>query len=178
MSILYRAQQFWRTVFLKTDPQQLAEAHLRLTSAQWALFSQMQPADQAHAMRMLHRLLEQGENQPDLLVAALLHDVGKLRYGLNPFERAIVVLAQLILPRYSRRWSAMPATGWEALPGWHKAFIVAEHHAKWGADLAHQVGVSPLAEALIGLHDQPFRGDTLGTENRLLNALRVADNKS
>ncbi len=178
MRIIYRARQFWRTVFLKTDLLDLTEARERLSPSQWALFDQLQPAEKAHALRMLRALLEGGENQPDLLLAALLHDVGKLRYQLNPIERVMVVAAQAIIPRTAQHWGATPAAGWEALPGWRKAFVVSEHHAEWGAQLAHQAGVSPLAEALIRRHHNPAIDQVGEIETRLLHALWVVDNIS
>ncbi len=178
MRILYRAHQFWRTVFFKNDLSGLAQARDRLTAAQWALFTQMQPAEQAHAHRMFQKLFARGEDQPDLLVAALLHDVGKLRYRLNPIERAMVVLAQAALPGLVQRWGDVPATGWQALPGWRKAFVVAEQHAEWGAQLARQAGVSPLAETLIRLHHHPYLPGAPEMESRLLHALWAVDNQS
>ncbi len=178
MRIIYRAHQFWRTVFLKTNLSELSIARDRLTPEQWALFTQMQPAEQAHALRMLHKLLDQGENQPDLLLAALLHDVGKLYFRMNPIERALVVIVQAFFPGFTKRWGAIPAGGWEALPRWHKAFVVAEHHAEWGAQLAHQAGLSPLAETLIRQHHNQFYEHAGEFEHRLLHALWVADNIS
>jgi predicted HD phosphohydrolase len=56
---------------------------------------------------MVHKLVDQG-SQPDLLVAALLHDVGKLRYKLNPLERAMVVLVRRLSPETARRWGSLP----------------------------------------------------------------------
>jgi len=176
--IFYRAHQFWRTVFLKTDHLDFSTAQDCLAPAQWALFSQLQPAEQAHALKMLHTLHKQGEKQPDLLVAALLHDVGKLRYRLNPVERALVVLAQAIIPHFVLRWGVIPDDGWEALPGWRKAFVVSEQHAEWGAQLAHKAGVSALAVALIRQHHQPAFPQAGEMENRLLHALWVVDNHS
>ncbi len=177
MRIQYRAHQFWRSVFLKIDHRELAEAQEQLSPAQWALFTQLQPAEQAHAWRMLHRLLQQGENHPDLLVAALLHDVGKLRYRLNPLERAAVVLAQAIIPGWAHRWGNLPAAHWEEMPGWRKAFVIIEHHAEWGAELAHQAGVSPLAEELIRQHHS-LLPQAAELENQLLQALWAADNEN
>jgi hypothetical protein len=176
--MLYRAQQFWHAVFLKTDLLELTPARDRLTPTQWALFARLQPAEQAHALRMLHTLLARGENQPDLLVAALLHDVGKLQYRLNPLERAMVVIVQVFMPRLAQEWSSIPAIHWEALPGWRKAFILAGQHAAWGAEMAHQAGVSPLAETLIRLHHHQHLQDTTEMESRLIHALRAVDNES
>lgn len=178
MRIFYRVRQFWRTVFLKTDRSELLLIQGLLTPDQWALFSQLQPGEQAHATRMFRKLLEQGENQPDLLLAALLHDVGKLRYHLNPIERAAVVLVRAIKPYQAQRWGSLPPAGWEGSPGWRKAFILAEQHARWGADMARMSGVSPLAETLIRQHHHP---PPLGAEdvvNNLLHKLWLVDNES
>jgi len=176
--ILYRVRQFWRTVLLKIDPKELERVQGRLTPAQWTLFRQLQPGEQEHAVRVLRKLLEQGDNQPDLLVAALLHDVGKLRYRLNPFERAMVVVMQAILPKQARRWGYLPPAGWEGMPGWRKAFILAEHHAEWGAEMAHHAGVSPLVENLIRQHQLPHSHGVEEAENDLLHKLRAIDNDS
>jgi len=127
---------------------------------------------------MLYRLLEQGENHPDLLVAALLHDVGKLHYHLNPFERALIVLVRLFLPEQAHLWGSLPATGWDDVPRWRKAFVLAEQHAGWGAELARQAGASTLTENLIREHHYPHFNNYNSAENSLLHKLWVVDNES
>jgi hypothetical protein len=138
----------------------------------------MQPSEQNHAGLIYHRLLEQGDNQPDLLVAALLHDVGKLRYRLSPLGRAIVVLVKTVMPRQAHHWGVLPSNGWDGLPPWRKVFIVAEHHAEWGAEMARQVGVSSLTETLIRFHDRPHRQEADTEETNLLHKLWLVDNES
>jgi putative nucleotidyltransferase with HDIG domain len=176
--ILYRVRQFWRNVTLKTDSYDLKRAQEQLNAEQWKLFNRLQPAEKMHAMIVFHKLLEQGENQPDLLTAALLHDIGKLKYCLNPFQRAMVVVVSALMPRCAQRWGTPPTQGWEALAGWRKAFIVAEQHATWGAEMARQAGVSAMAEALIRQHHHPH-GDEVGNdEDKLLHKLWIVDNDS
>jgi putative nucleotidyltransferase with HDIG domain len=176
--ILYRASQFWRSVALKTDVDDLEQAQAQLSHEQWELFKRLQPAERAHAIMVFRKLLQRGENQPDLLTAALLHDIGKLQYRLNPFQRAMVVVASALMPRHARHWGILPTHGWEALPGWRKAFIVAEQHAAWGAEMARQAGVSPMVEALIRQHHLPHRKEEGNIEDNLLHILWVVDNDS
>ncbi|HEX9090033.1 MAG TPA: hypothetical protein VF831_01010 [Anaerolineales bacterium] len=178
MRILYRLRQFWRTLPVKSDPRELEQAKIRLNSAQWELFERLQTGEKRHALVMLQRLLAQGEDQPDLLVATLLHDAGKLRYPLNPVERAMIVLAEAAVPARVRDWGSLPVDGFESLPRWRKAFVVAEHHASWGADLAHMAGASPLAETLIREHHHPQALSTVGEGSSLLQKLWAVDNQS
>jgi putative nucleotidyltransferase with HDIG domain len=178
VGILYRLRQFWRTVSIKTNPHELERVQAWLNPQQRLLFAQLQPAEQDHALAMFCKLLEQGENQPDLLVAALLHDVGKLRYRLNPFERAMVVLVKAVKPVLSRQWGYLAPDGWDGLPPWRNAFIVAEQHAGWGAEMARQAGVSPLTETLIREHHHLHWHEAGAVETSLLRKLWVVDNES
>ena len=178
MRIVYRVSQFWNTLSKKSDPGPVDEAHLLLTLAQRELFAQLQPSEQKHAISIWRKLLDRGEDQPDLLVAALLHDVGKLRYPMTPWQRVLVVLVKAIMPARARLWGSMPAENWHKLPSWRKAFIVAEQHPRWGAELAHQAGVSPLVEYLIREHHHPWGQDINTAESDLLHRLWVIDNES
>jgi putative nucleotidyltransferase with HDIG domain len=176
--ILYRVRQFWRSVTLKTEHDVLEQARRQLSSEQWELFHQLQPADKNHALVVFHKLLEQGESQPDLLTAALLHDIGKLCYRLNPFERALVVIVSAWMPQYAQRLGAIPIQGWKSLPGWHKAFIVAENHANWGAEMANTAGASGMVEALIRRHHGEYKREVGDLEDKLLHSLKIVDNDS
>ena len=178
MRILYRARQFWRTVFQKTNSGGLEQAQGLLSPAQWALFKQLQAAEQEHALRIFQELRTKGEKQSDLLVAALLHDVGKLRYPLNPIERAMVVVMKTWLPAQAKRWGELPSGSGIDLPGWRKAFVVAEQHAAWGADLARRTGVTRLAESLIRYHPEPQVQGATEVENLLRRKLWVIDNEN
>ena len=127
---------------------------------------------------MVRKLTEQGETQPDLLVAALLHDVGKVRYRLNPLERTMVVLTKAVMPGQARQWGSLAIDKWEDFPGWRKPYVVAEQHADWGAELARQAGVSHITETLIREHHRPYLSNTDEVDNTLVHKLWLVDNES
>lgn len=135
------------------------------------VFSRLQPNEQHHAVQVLRRLISQGETHPDLQVAALLHDIGKSQAQLAAWERALIVLAGRIVPTSTKDLDSAP-------PSWRKAFIVAQEHPRWGARIAREAGVTPLAEALIRRHQDPLPDPPGSLEERLLRELQSADDDS
>lgn len=178
MRLCYRARQFWLALAARPDPAALAAAQAVLTQSQWALFQGMQPSEQAHALHILHRLQAQGETGSDLLTAALLHDAGKQRCPLRPWERAVIVLAQAAAPGLVRRWSSRAEIDSKGCTGWRKPFMVATWHAEWGAEMAQRAGASPLVVALIRRHPQAVPPDSGQAEDNLLRKLQAEDDES
>jgi len=172
--ITYRLYQFWQAVTARPTAADLDQARQTLNPAQMALFGRLQASEQAHAANVLGRLAAQGETQPDLLAAALLHDVGKLRAPLHLWERVIIVLGQAFFPARVKQWGAAE----QPQAGWRRAFIVARQHPAWGADLAREAGVSPLAEALIRRHQDLLPAAPTSLEDRLLARLQAVDDES
>jgi hypothetical protein len=173
-NVLYRARQFFMALRATAPSSEgLEKARSVLTEEQMSVFGRLQPSEQAHSLAVLGALLEQGENNPDLLVAALLHDVGKLCHPLRLWERVMIVISQLIFPRQLKKWG-------EGLPyGVKRPFVVAEQHPVWGAELVAEAGASPLAVALVRRHQQALApAANLSLEDRLLLALQSADNQN
>ena len=73
----YRARQFRRTLAPGITANDLHEAESALGEDLYALFAAMQPADQRHCIDVYRRLRAEGEDDPDVLAAALIHDAGK-----------------------------------------------------------------------------------------------------
>jgi hypothetical protein len=169
--LLYRTRQFWLTVRASalSDEDQAVVDDL-LTPAQQELFARMQLSEQHHGLRVLNMLREQGETDPDLMVAALLHDVGKSRYRLRLWERVLIVLGRAFFPDRVRRW------GQASLSWWNRPFVVAEQHPEWGASLALEAGCSSLAVDLIRYHQAESPPQSASPrEWRLLHLLQQAD---
>ena len=129
----------------------------------------MQPSEQWHATLVMQRLKYAGQDHPDLLAAALLHDVGKILYPLSPLERAVIVLGKKFFPRLASRW------GKGTRRDFRRPFIVAERHAEWGADLAARAGASTMTVNLIRRHKDAPLEKPRSLEDRLLRALHCAD---
>lgn len=164
---VYRLHQFlhyWRNAPLNPAAQSRVDSILP-TPALRALFRQMSPGEQAHSMNVLERIVAHyPAAPPELLQAALLHDVGKTRAPLNMADRVLGVLGQTLFPNRWARWK-------------HKTFVVAVQHAEWGAALAAQAGAAPLTITLIRRHQMRLSGPTT-IEDELLKHLQAADDLS
>lgn len=169
---LYRIRQgLWRLwgIFKPVDEQAAAAV---LTPELLALFRRMPKGDRLHSLRVMERLRAQGHDQPDLLVAALLHDSGKSRCRFTLFDRTLAVLAKVFLPGlYARHADAEPRGLWRAIP-------IAEQHPRWSAEDMAAAGAGPLAVTLARRHQERPPGEPVTEEDRLLVLLQAVDDLS
>ena len=170
--LAYRSRQFWHTLLgsRKHIPDEALSPYL--TPAQLSLFRRMQPSEQVHAYSMLKSLEITGLADPDLLVAALLHDVGKTLHPLSIFDRIWVVLGKRFFRGAARHWGAGTPRGLR------RPFVVAAQHAGWGADLASQAGATSRTVELVRHHHDPPVPDPRSHAERMLAALQLADDKN
>ncbi len=169
----YRVWQFWQTLTGKLSPSNWDEVMQVLTPREMTLFRGMGRAEQAHGFRVMKALRGIGHTAPDLLAAALLHDVGKSRHPLRLWERPLPVLLKLFQGEVGR------GLGRGAPHGWRRPLVVAAQHPAWGADMAAGAGSSPLAAWLIRHHQDenppPFEHPSAA---RFLKYLKQADNQN
>ena len=176
--LFYRTRQFWQAISSRSPQVDLELISAVLTPSQISLFNQMQTSEQAHSLRVFRKLSSQGEQNTDLLVAALLHDIGKIRAPLRLWERVLIVLVRVICPGCIHKWGSAPSEG---SLGWRRTFVVAEQHPRWGAELAAQCGTSVLAVELISRHQEHLTlSQVTGSsmEDSLLRKLQAVDNNS
>lgn len=164
----HRIWQGIRALLAWTRPLDLTPAEALLSPALLALFKQLRCSEQLHSLGVLETLRARGHDQPDLLVAGLLHDVGKSRAPIGLVGRTLVVLVRAFLPGLYRRWAGGEANGWR------RAFVVAEAHPAWGAEMVSEAGASPMVVALVRRHQEQL-GEPGTEEERLLAALQAAD---
>ena len=109
------------------------------------LFDGMHIADQRHGLDVVAALRAQGVVEPDVLVAALVHDAGKGDTGVWP--RVVFTLGE----RYGRWvWAAA-----SILPGFRAALRRLDGHAESSAVMAEAAGCSPRTVELIRNQDAP-----------------------
>ena len=188
----YRAGQFFDALSPRVPARDRALAAAALSPAQLAAFHRMAATDQRHAARVLRLVLVEGARDPDLVVAALLHDLGKVDAGgagrVRLPHRVAKVLLERAWPAAWRRLSARPR------PGPALGCYLLRHHPALGASWAARLGCSPRARALIAAHqdgrlrsaecgvrtDESTRGPVTDMEGleEALRQLRRADERS
>jgi putative nucleotidyltransferase with HDIG domain len=169
---IYRISQGLRVLFAFALPLDSSEAERLLTPPLLALFRRMRRADQRHSLSVMRTLVEQGHTDPDLLAAALLHDVGKVRHPITLFGRTLAVLARAFAPKRHAQW------GQGELSGWRRPFVVAHQHSVWSAEMLAEAGAPPMVVALARRHQTPLDGSPQSEEDRLLMLLQEVDDAS
>jgi len=164
----YRVRQFFHLLAAPLVRDDLEQVRTALTPVQWKLFLRMSAADQQHGLAVYRTLEMQGVRSADLLVAALLHDVGKAAAPPPLWVRVGTVLLGRFGPRRLERWMREDARGWR------RQFVTYCRHAEVGAEWAAQAGCSALTVALIRHHHGPL-GCLSEQDGRLLALLQEAD---
>ncbi|MBN1890359.1 MAG: hypothetical protein JW850_20360 [Thermoflexales bacterium] len=171
--VIYRTRQFFDSLRVCLGEDELHQAKVYLSPAAWLLFQRMPGADQRHGLAVMRALQRAGLTQPPLLVAALLHDVGKSAARLTPVHRTIIVLLDRFWPA-AMDWLASEA-GTMTRPDWRWPFIVQRRHAELGALWAQRVGCDAVSVALIRRHHEPLANPPRDEIEHLLARLQQAD---
>jgi hypothetical protein len=172
MSAWYRIRQGLRALGTWLHPADDTLAQQHLSPALFSLFEQMRRSERQHSLRVLNELMASGHDQPDLLAAALLHDVGKIRAPFSLPEKVLVVLVKATSPGLYLRW------GSGSSQGWRRPFAVSVQHPAWGADMVAGSDGTPLTVELIRRHADPMDGPPQTEADRLLLALQAVDGRN
>ncbi|MCX6023694.1 MAG: HD domain-containing protein [Chloroflexi bacterium] len=161
---LYRVRQFGNILRGSLNPSEQMLVRQFLNPQQQALFWAMRPLAQRHHLDVGLDLLAGGWVNPDLIRAALLHDVGKGQMGVWP--RVAIVLALAAAPRTAHRWAER---GGPPPLSWLRTQLL---HAEIGAQQVKQTGASIRTVELIRRHESHLPDDPEQT------ALRRADDRN
>lgn len=169
---MYRARQFFSALIARTDDTDGRELDQLLTSPQQDLFRRMALNDQRHSLEVCATLRQAGHDAPDLLAAALLHDVGKAAGRIWLWQRTLIVLLERSGPGVLR-WLARGSHQSDA-PWWRRGFVINQLHPELGARWAAEAGCSPMIVALVRRHQIPVK-TIKNDQDRLLAMLQWAD---
>ncbi len=162
--VRYRFLQFFSMVWGGFHPVDMAYVETKLPSAGLLrLFTRMPRMEKNHGIAVCKVLEQRGFNSPDLLTAALLHDVGKTDYFPRLWERVFTVIIEHSAPHLASRMAQAPPQGLR------RGFVVRRVHADRGADLARRAGASSRTAFLIRAHH------TTSEEDMELAALQAVD---
>lgn len=152
----YRTRQFLQALRPQLSVQERQEVATFLRNDLFALFQSMTLRDQRHSLDVYNFLRAQGNDDRELLTAALLHDVGK-GGRVQLWERVTYVLLAGALPSLLRRTGGGLAR--------------LRDHAAQGATLVANAGGPPQVASLVLKHEDARKG----VEDRRLAALMAAD---
>ncbi len=144
----YRARQLAGALRVRLDSGDRETVASRLSAAQQRLFFAMTVRDQRHCLDVYHALCREGCRDEDLLLAALLHDVGK-----GPVRLWHRVVAYVMLKAASPRlvdWAASSSG-----QGWRRAMASLRHHATEGAALVREADAPGDVVELVRRHEEP-----------------------
>ena len=158
---LYRVGQFVAHLRARVIPEEDAFVRRVLPGTAVRLFDGMPVADRRHALDVAERLLKAGYTDPELLSAALLHDIAK-GHRVRLWHRVAGVLLEAMAPRTLARMASPRPTSWRY------AFHLYLHHTALSAE-ARAAGCSDRCAAFI-------RG--ISPEMSLQSALLAADESS
>ena len=126
-----------------------------------ALFESMPVADRRHGLDVAERLMRGGQDDADLLAAALLHDAAK-GHRMRLWHRVAGVLLEALAPSLLRRLASPDAASWR------HPFHLYLYHQPMSAALTTQAGCTPRVAGFI-------RGEVPEVDAQLLRALTRAD---
>jgi hypothetical protein len=161
---VHRVGQFVAHVRARVDPSEEALVERVLPSSAQMLFREMPVADRRHGLDVTHRLLASGQDDRDLLAAALLHDAGK-GHRLRLWHRVSGVLLEGVAPGALRRLASPDPRSWRY------PFHIYLHHEAISAQMAVSAGCEPRTGSFI-------RGQPRETDAPLQAALKAADDAS
>lgn len=148
----------------------------------------MPPDAQRHSLNVLYTLQQQNSNnrvRPDLAVAALLHDVGKVAaeevgIKINLWLRGPLVLLNFFFPEQMKMLAQEGCEPRNLLACWRYVFYVYFEHPAIGAEWAKAAGCSLLTCWLIAHHQSEIEKLERVDESwkKHLTALQEADEQN
>jgi hypothetical protein len=144
-TLRHLSHRFFEVLVAKRlDSHELARAASWVEPGLWEIFIDQQTADQRHGYRAGSKIASDPTNHKNLVVAAMMHDVGKRHSRLGVVGRTVATLLMAIGAPMSRRMARY------------------RDHGALGADELERAAAPPIA-VLFARHHQDDRPDSIAT---------------
>jgi hypothetical protein len=145
-------RRFFRGFRGSLTPEEARTVEALLRPEELRCFRALQSREQRHAVDVMRHLRTHRSPSDDLLVAALLHNVGK--GPLHLYERVAYTLLAMFTPRLLHRVAQPDGRGFR------RAMAAQRDHPARGAEVLAAIGVRPrVLELVRGHHDASAGGD-------------------
>lgn len=173
--LLHRIWQLVSALTAEIKADEIAFVNLYLNPLEQNLFYRMSVVDQRHALDATYIARElaagqRGEEDPLLIRAALLHDIGKRDGELTILDRTLIVIFQHFWPRRMTIWALEGRGGF--VRNRRHAFFVAVNHGERGAAALAEIGCDQRIVDLVRDHHRP------GMNDWRMSILQEADRRS
>ncbi|MEF9953012.1 MAG: HD domain-containing protein [Clostridium sp.] len=144
--MFYRVGQFFKAIFSKITNEDRAFIDTYLTNEDKKLFNKLPTHEKKHSINVAKYVMNNNNVNNKIIRAALLHDIGKINSGLNPFFKGAIVIMDGISTNLTKKLSFIkpvrvyynhPAIGAEIYSNKDPflGFIIENHHNYKCADV-------------------------------------------
>lgn len=172
---MQRVKQVLSAIWAKITPQDETFVAKHLNQSECKLFWQMSLPDQRHSLNVAYTVLELADelaesDQPVLIKAALLHDVGRKQGDVSTPDKIIAVISRAVFGRkVTQKWGRQGRGSF--FHNLRHAFYVSANHPEIGAELLRSAGTEEQVVNLVRFHHHPAGC----ADSQELNLLRRAD---
>jgi len=173
--LLKSVRQFFQSILLHINDNDLKFCEQYLTINEYALFLKFSGFEKVHAVRtarkmqkIIHR--DSGVDERMMVRAALLHDIGRISGNISLFDKVWLKLVKYLMrPVYNRlaEKGRHPESG-------HRKFYIHKYHGEAAGDFLKRAGTDAAIIDVIARHAQKPKN----TDSKELKLLRVADRTS
>ncbi|AOY78103.1 HD domain-containing protein [Clostridium formicaceticum] len=155
--MLYRIKQFFQGVTAKIYDEDIVFIKSHLSEKEQNLFFQLRKSEQRHCLNVAYGCHQEAPQNPDLVKAALLHDIGKIGSNLTLVNKSFVVIIQ----KLKLKGKMLP-------PFLQKALHYKNNHAELGYQLLLKLQLNDRILFLVRNHHTDHIKDSKEREMEIL----------
>ena len=110
--MIYRIKQFLYAITAKMSAEDISYVKCYLNEKEQKLFFKLRVYEQAHCLKVAQNMVVQNkvlnvEDKSEMIRIGLLHDIGKIKYPLNPIEKSMIVILNKLTKGRIKKFSKL-----------------------------------------------------------------------